>query len=90
MADWAVTDDVLVHEEEGEALLLNVASGQYYALNQTGALVWQALTAGDDPTATVAAAWPDVPAETIAADVGQVLDDLVQAGLARRVDNAAS
>ena len=83
LAKWTVADDVLLHEEEGEALLLNVADGNYYALNRTGAVVWQALNDGVDPTAAVAAAWPDVAPETIAGDVQQVLDELEEAGLAR-------
>ena len=90
MAEWAVTDDVLVHEEEGEALLLNVADGYYYALNRTGAVVWQALNEGADPVAAVKAAWPDVASEQVAADVAQVLDELSAAGLARRVDGTST
>ncbi|MEY2568206.1 MAG: hypothetical protein QOE35_2735 [Actinomycetota bacterium] len=86
MAEWSVTDDVLVHEEEGEALLLNVADGHYYALNRTGAVVWQALNDGTDPIAAVTAAWPDIPSSAVETDVAKVLDDLAAAGLVRRVE----
>jgi hypothetical protein len=90
LANWTVADDVLLHEEEGEALLLNVADGNYYALNRTGVVVWQALNDGVDPIDAVAAAWPDVARETVAGDVQQVLDDLEDAGLARPREDPAS
>ena len=89
MARWTVKEDVLVHDEEGEALLLNVADGMYYALNRTGAVVWEALNDGSDPVEAVASAWPDVPLDAVRADVQQVLDDLTEAGLARRRDDPA-
>jgi hypothetical protein len=34
----------------------------------------------------VTAAWPDIPASSVEADVAQVLDDLSAAGLVRRVE----
>jgi hypothetical protein len=90
LAEWTVADDVLLHEEEGEALLLNVADGNYYALNRTGAVVWQALNDGVDPTEAVAATWPDVGRETIVGDVRQVLDELEDAGLVRPREDSPS
>jgi hypothetical protein len=90
LAEWTVADDVLLHEEEGEALLLNVSDGNYYALNRTGAVVWQALNDGVDPVEAVAAAWPDIARETVAGDVRQVLDEFEDAGLARPRQDPAS
>jgi len=74
-------DDVLVHHEDGEAFLLHVPSGRYYGLNRTGVVIWEALRAGEDPSAALAARWPDVPADARAADVERLVGALRRAGL---------
>ena len=79
----APVDDVILHEEEGEAFLLHVPTGRYYGLNRTGLVVWKALAAGEDPAGALEARWPDVPADTRQADIEAIVDSLVQAGLAR-------
>ena len=61
MADVAPVDDVILHEQEGEAFLLHVPTGKYFGLNRTGLVVWKALVAGEDPVAQLGARWPDVP-----------------------------
>ena len=40
-------DDVILHEQDGEAFLLHVPSGKYFGLNETGLVIWKALVAGD-------------------------------------------
>jgi hypothetical protein len=76
-----VVDDVILHQEEGEAFLLHVASGRYYGLNRSGLIVWSALVDGADPVAELVAAWPERPAEALRADADALLRQLLQAGL---------
>jgi len=76
-----VADDVILHEEEGEAFLLHVGSGRYYGLNRSGLVVWHALVEGDDPFAQLAATWPQQPAETLRGDTEALLHQFLQAGL---------
>lgn len=35
------SDDVVAREVAGEAVLLNLSSGTYFGLNDTGSMVWQ-------------------------------------------------
>jgi hypothetical protein len=42
----------VVHEEfDGEIVVLNLQSGQYFGLNGSAAALWLAIVAGADPTA---------------------------------------
>ena len=44
----SLLDDVLFREVEGEAVLLAVASGSYFGLDQVGTRIWQLLSADGD------------------------------------------
>ena len=85
-----VTDDVVCHEEAGEAFLLHVPTGRYYGLNPAGLEVWKALAAGTDPVEALRRRWPTNPSETCRADAERLLDSLLQAGLVVRGDGAGS
>ena len=76
-------DDVLFHEDAGEAFLLHVPSGRYFGLNPTGLEIWKALLAGTDPVAALAERWPDVPEATCRDDAARLLGELQAAGLIR-------
>jgi hypothetical protein len=78
-----VDPDVLCHEEAGEAFLLHVPSGRYYGLNPTGLVIWQALSAGDDPVAAVQARWPAMAEDVCRSDIDNLLAVLAKAGLTR-------
>jgi hypothetical protein len=41
--DVTVSDDVIFRELHGELVLLNLASGVYFGLNEVGARMWQLL-----------------------------------------------
>lgn len=41
------SDDVLVRALDGEAVLLDLASGTYFGLNEVGARLWDLLAAGN-------------------------------------------
>ena len=81
MARHTPLDDVIVHEEEGDAFLLHVGSGKYYGLNRSGVVVWNALVDGDDPVAALTAKWPQRPVDDLRSDAEALLAQLVGAGL---------
>jgi hypothetical protein len=83
VGDLEPTDEVILHEQEGEAFLLHVPSGRYFGLNATGLVVWKALLAGEDPAEALGQQWPDVPAADRQADAEGLLEALVGAGLVR-------
>jgi outer membrane protein assembly factor BamB len=76
-AEWRLVD--------GEAVIVNVENGHYYALNHTGTLVWTLLDGGASPhevAARVADEY-DIAVERARVDVGRVIDELVGEGLIR-------
>jgi len=77
-------DDILCHEESGEAFLLHVPSGRYFGLNATGLTVWQALTAGEDPVTALRRKWPDAAEHDCRADTQRLLASLSAAGLVKQ------
>lgn len=81
------TNEVLLHEEAGEAFLLNVKTGEYFGLNRAGIIVWSALLHGIDPEQELARRWPDVPRDVLRQDVSRLLEALLQAGLVLDSDN---
>ncbi|HVV38244.1 MAG TPA: PqqD family protein [Acidimicrobiales bacterium] len=83
-----VADDVILHEEEGEAFLLHVASGRYFGLNKSGLVVWQAFADGADPIDRLTARWPERPADALRADAGALTEQLLQAGLIHEAADA--
>jgi hypothetical protein len=83
MPSVRVVDEVLLHEEQGEAFLLHVPSGRYFGLNRSGVVVWSALRAGEDPVDAMQAEWPARDRAGLEADVKALLDALLTAGLAR-------
>lgn len=40
---FKVADDILFRKVENEAVLLHIATGMYYSLNETSILFWEAL-----------------------------------------------
>jgi hypothetical protein len=76
-----VTDDVVLHEEEGDAFLLHLASGRYFGLNRSGLIVWRALVDGVDPVQVLAQRWPDRSEVTLRADAERLMHQLADAGL---------
>lgn len=83
MGDLEPADEVILHEQEGEAFLLHVPTGRYFGLNETGLVVWKALAAGDDPAEELGRVWPNVSAEDRRADADSLVEALVGAGLVR-------
>jgi hypothetical protein len=80
---YDVPADVLSAHLEGEAVLLNVDTKNYYRLNDTAARVFQGLERGLDRDALVddLCATFDVERETAAEELDRLLADLADRGL---------
>jgi hypothetical protein len=79
------TEVVFRTVDEG-AVLLATRDEVYFGLNEVGARIWQLLppatTTLDELCDVLAAEYPDAPADVLRADVRELLDALVAAGLA--------
>ncbi|MCG3267384.1 PqqD family peptide modification chaperone [Yoonia sp. I 8.24] len=50
MARYKLVGPDVVHEEfDGEIVVLNLQTGQYFGLNEAGAALWMAVETGHDP-----------------------------------------
>lgn len=78
------SSDAVAREVGGETMLLDLASGTYFGLNEVGGAVWNALESG----ASLAEACDqieaqfDVPRGQLEADVLALAEQLVSQGLA--------
>lgn len=77
---FTIPDDVVAEVLDGEAVLLNLTSGVYFGLNETGTRVWQLIqTYGDLPT--VVRCMADefaIDAAKVDRDVMQLVQDLLE------------
>ena len=92
----SISPHVLFQEISGEAVLLDLASENYFGLDTVGTRVWQLLNEGSsvsDIVETLLGEY-EVERETLEADVANLLDELKVAGLVRsesvQNDNTAS
>lgn len=76
-------DRVMVQQVEGESVLLDIDSGEYFSLNAVGGRVWE-LTDGARSVggiiATICAEY-DVDPDIASRDTGELIDSLAEAGL---------
>jgi hypothetical protein len=72
---------VVAQEDHGDGFLLHLDTGQYYSLNRTGMVVWQAIEQGSDPLALLQQRYPEAPADKLDRDIHTVLTQLVDAEL---------
>jgi hypothetical protein len=75
---WKHSPDVVFRDLEGEAVILDLASGTYFGLNEVGTRVWQLVDEGRDAAQIVDALAAEYDADrvTIEQDVARLLDDL--------------
>jgi hypothetical protein len=71
---------------DGELVLLDLAGGEYYALNAIGATIWEALTAGNTlaEVARLLTAHYDVGFDDALADCLGLTAELLDRGLVRK------
>ena len=74
---WKHSPDVVFRDLEGEAVILDLASGTYFGLNDVGTRVWRLVDEGRDASQIVeCGVGYQADRATIARDVGRLLDDL--------------
>jgi hypothetical protein len=86
-----LSPDVVFRDLEGEAVILDLASGRYFGLNAVGTRIWTLIDAGlpiDRIVDTLAGEYDAEPTQ-IAADVTRLVDDLSSRGLIRRDSDSA-
>ena len=78
-----VPDHVVFRAFDAETVLLNLQSGQYHGLNPTGGRMLELLreTGSQQRTAEAIAAETGHPVEEVAADVGELCQQLGERGL---------
>jgi hypothetical protein len=88
----ACCTDVLARVLDGEAVLLDLASGEYFGLNSVGTRVWELLSAGKTYGEVRAALTSefDAPLATIEGDLAELVDRLLARKLVRLVDASPS
>ncbi|HWV57852.1 MAG TPA: PqqD family protein [Longimicrobiales bacterium] len=81
--DYAVSDQVLTAHLDGEAIVLNLDTKQYYQLNSSAARIWSGLERGLDDDALVAELCDifDVSPEVAAAEIPRMIQRWVELGL---------
>jgi hypothetical protein len=87
----APSDDVLARALDGEAVLLDLASGTYFGLNEVGARVWELIEAGTtfgDLRRTILAEF-EVEDVALTQDLTQLVTDLESRGLIRSMGPAS-
>lgn len=79
-------------DDEGRLVLLDTASGRWYALNRTGAAFYQELRRGsdlDEAVDAMATRYHAVPEDRIRADLEELVSALVRRGLVELPDRVA-
>lgn len=78
-----IPDSVMFRELEGESVILDLDSDSYFGLDQIGTKMWQALTEADSIQAAydVLLEEYEVEADTLRADLSELLDTLLARGL---------
>lgn len=76
-------EEVIWRTVDGEALLLNTATGFYFSLNSSGSLILSLLTEGStvEQAAKTVAATYGIPVQTASQDIEFLLDSLRQENL---------
>jgi hypothetical protein len=87
----ACCPDVLSRSLDGEAVILNLASGTYFGLNEVGTRIWELIVAGTTYGALRAALLEefDVPADTLERDLAELVGSLRTRGLVVLEDTPA-
>lgn len=75
--------DVVHRELEGESVLLDLSTGTYFGLNETGARIWSGLAEDGDTEHVIRALLDEyeVNEEDLRRDVEQLVEKLAEKGL---------
>jgi len=84
-----ISDHVLFQEIEGECVLLDMSSEQYFGLDDVGTRMWQ-LLATDGDTAKVISTLTkvyDVDEATLRRDLAKLIQELTEKGLVNVIES---
>jgi hypothetical protein len=86
----SIPSGVLYHELSGEAVVLNLESGKYYGLDETGTRMWVLLSEHGclEPAYRALLNEYDANAEQLKEDLLKLTDELAAHGLLRILDDA--
>jgi hypothetical protein len=78
-----VPDDVLMRELDGESVILNLASEQYYGLDEVGTRMWQLLSTPKtiEDAYEILLTEYDVEPDRLLHDMQELIEQLVEHGL---------
>lgn len=78
-----ISDHILFQEIEGECVLLNMASEQYFGLDDVGTRIWQLLVEDGDPTKALTQLRQvyNVDEATLRTDLARLLEQMSSEGL---------
>jgi hypothetical protein len=78
-----LSDDVISHEVSGETVLLDLASENYFGLDEVGTRIWQLIQENGDLEFIVKTLLDeyDVAEDTLKADVEKLLTEISDLGL---------
>ena len=79
----SISSEVLFQEVSGETVLLDLASENYFGLDEVGTRIWGLLQSGSSIGETMDTLMEEYEVEraTLEKDVGELLEKLVEAGL---------
>lgn len=80
---WQISDQAIANSVGEEMVVLHLANGTYFGLDPVGALLWEALSKGERPSAACDAILDryDIDRATVEDDLRQFLDELAQGDL---------
>lgn len=86
-----LTEEVAAKVIDGEAILINLATGVYYSMDKVGALIWQMIADNHTLEQTVSAVLQryDVSVDRASDDVRRVAGELLEEKLVRLVEQKA-
>ena len=81
----SIPNDVLFHELDGEAVLLNLQTGKYFGLDPMGTRIWQLLVEHGSPgmAYNILLEEYDVDAKRLSTEMLALVDQLAAHGLIR-------
>lgn len=83
-----VDTEVVARVFDGEAIMINLASGKYYSMDRVGTLAWHLLTGGyslKDAAALMAGQY-GMDETTVAVDLERLANQLMEEGLVTTMD----
>ncbi len=80
---YRIPQHVLHSTLDDESVLLNLHSGEYYSLNESGSIIWNLLSNGHDQNEIIKELLGrfDIPLDTLEQDFNDIVEDLKTNGL---------